>query len=102
MSFPALPAHPDGLPWSGNVEHVYQIITTTFDHASRVLSEEADSSRLRYHADVLTKDAIPLLAEMELHAQQEALPIPWLHLCARLVAELVVQFLEASETSSAK
>jgi hypothetical protein len=73
-----------------------------FNLASQLMSQEVDSSRLRYHADRLTEDAVPLLAEIEVHAQQEVIPVAWLHSCARLAAELVVQLLTASETSAAK
>ena len=102
MSFPALPAPAEGLPWSANIEHAYQIISTTFNLAIHVRAQEADSTRLRYHAEALTGDVIPLLAEMEIHAHQEGFPVPWIHRCAQLSSELVVQLLSASQSSSAR
>ncbi|KAJ7716203.1 hypothetical protein B0H16DRAFT_1801721 [Mycena metata] len=39
---------------------------------------------------------------MELYANQEQFPVPWIHSCARLSAELVVQLVSASDSSSAQ
>lgn len=102
MPLPPLPARSNGQPWSNNVEHAYQLISMSFSHAEQVMSQEADSSRLQYHADALTEDVIPLLVEMEVYAQQESIPIPWLHSCAISATELVFQLLTASETSGAQ
>ncbi|KAJ7434642.1 hypothetical protein B0H11DRAFT_2208152 [Mycena galericulata] len=82
-----LDARGGGLPWSGNVEHAYQITATTFNLASQVLTQEADSSRLRFHGNALTEEVIPLLVQMEIHAQEESIPVAWLHSCARLTAK---------------
>lgn len=102
MPLPPLPARSNGQPWSDNVEHAFQIISTTFNRAEQVMSQEADSARLQYHADALTEDVIPLLIQMEIHAPQESIPVPWLHSCARISTELVVQLHTASETSEAQ
>lgn len=99
MVFPSLPVRAGGLPWSGNVEHAYQIISTTFNLAAPVLTQEADSSRLRFHANALTEEVIPLLAQMEIHAQEESIPVHWLHSCTRLTAELAIRLFTASDTS---
>jgi hypothetical protein len=102
MVLPPLPHHPAGGQWSDNVEQAYEIISAAYDLASQVLTQEAESNRLRFHAETLTEESIPLLSEMEAHAQEESIPIPWLHSCARLMAKLIYELLTASDALSAQ
>jgi hypothetical protein len=102
MNLPALPPHPPNSPWSPNVSYAYQIVSDIFKAASLVLTREADSARLRHHAEAVAGQLVPLLIEMEKHAAEESIPRRWINECARAAAALEVKLLRASESSKAK
>jgi hypothetical protein len=99
LSMAELPPLPDDHPWSPNIYHAYQIITDTFTNATNTLWEEADPIRIKYHIEMLTDDTIPILVALESRAQEERLPLPWLHSCVEIIGGLIVRLCHAYETA---
>lgn len=99
VSLPLLPSHPDGAVWSPAVYEAYQAISDMWHRGVQVLQNEAESGRLKYHADTLTSDAVPILLAMEHHAEKETLPVPWIHQLTESVGTLISQLCRAQETA---
>lgn len=98
-ALPPLPHHPENAPWSPNVYHAYQVMVDSFRHASSVLVQDADSNRLKFHAENATQDLVPILQAFEDHAAEENIPLPWVHSCTEVVGQLIVDLCTAQETA---
>lgn len=60
-------------------------------NAGEVLLQEADSIRLKLHAETLIQDVVPILRGLELHFEQEGIPKDWLHCCTKIVSNQITQ-----------
>jgi hypothetical protein len=98
-TLPQLPNHPDGAVWSPSVYGAYQAISDMWHRGAEVLQNESESGRLKYHADTLTSDAVPILLAMEQHAGEEKLPVPWIHQLTNSVGTLIAQLCQAQESA---
>lgn len=101
MSY-TLPPLPPLLPtqqWSPNVHNAYQYMTKMFHHASKVLTEDADASRLRFHVETATQELVPILQAFEKHAAEEQIPMSWVLSCTEVVGNLIVDLCQAQETA---
>jgi hypothetical protein len=67
-----------------------------------VLQQDADANRLKYHVRHLTEEAVPILLAFEEHAEEESIPIPWLHACTEAVGGLVLDLCEAQNTAASR
>ncbi|KAJ7140650.1 hypothetical protein C8R44DRAFT_866356 [Mycena epipterygia] len=101
-TLPPLPPHPYGEQWSPNVYHAYQVMTDTYRHAAKVLLQDTDANRLRFHAENATDELVPILEAFETHAAEEHIPLPWLHLCTEVVGGLIVDLCHPQEMAATK
>lgn len=101
-SFPLLPNHPNGEVWTPSVYGAYQAVSDMWHRGAQVLQSEAESGRLKYHADTLTSDAVPILLAMEHHAEEEGLPVHWIHQLTESVGTLISHLCQAQETAKQK
>ena len=93
MPLPQLPE--SNPPWPPHVYQAYGLVQTSYDSISRILrQEEADPTRLNYHADKLVNETLPLLEAVEADIGAQ-LPSEWLEACATQLGELVVGVLAA-------
>ncbi|KAJ7436839.1 hypothetical protein FB451DRAFT_1453499, partial [Mycena latifolia] len=99
---PPLPLPTDNLQWSPNVQQAYTYMTETFRHASKVLSQDADANRLRFHAELATQELVPILQALETHAVEENIPLEWIFSCTEVVGSLIVDLCHAQETAVAR
>lgn len=100
--FPPLPEHPVNAPWSPNTYYAHKIMADTFRHASTILLQDADANRLKFHAEALTSDILPILEALEEHAQEENFPLPWLYSCTEAVGRLIFDLCKAQEVSGTR
>lgn len=96
---PPLPAPSNNVAWSPAVYQAYDVISEMYDRAAHVHHQEAESGRLKFHAESLTQDAVPILLALEEHAAEENIPVPWIHSLTTAVAGLIAQLCSAYETS---
>jgi len=70
----------------------HKYLRNVYDHATRVLhSDGADPTRIAFHVDRISSDALPVLLELasESECQGNVLPIDWLEGISTLFAEVV-------------
>lgn len=99
MSLPPLPPHPTEASWSPGVYDAFNRIEFIYLAAHKMLGQEAEANRLRYHSERLIEDAVPILLAMEEHAMQEGIPLEWLHSLTSLVGLLIAQLDKAHTTA---
>jgi hypothetical protein len=74
----------------------------TFCSAAKVLLQDADANRLRYHAENTTEELVPILQAFEAHATEENIPLPWLYSCTEVVGRLILDLCQAHEVAVTK
>jgi hypothetical protein len=79
--------------------HAYNVMANTFRHAAKVLLEDPDTNRLRYHAENATEELVPILQAFETHAADENIPLPWLYSCTEVVGGLILDLCRAHEAA---
>jgi hypothetical protein len=94
-----LPEHPAG-SWSDAVYDAYTQITIALSRANQLLSQETDPLRLRIHAENIEGGILPLLAGMDVSAEVEGIPRPWLNECAYAVGEVYGRLQTAIESAT--
>ena len=97
---PPLPAPSNDVAWSLAVYQAYEVISEMYNRSAHVYHQEAKSGRLKFHAESLTQDAIPILLALEEHAAEENIPVPWIHSLTMAIAGLITQLCSAYETSA--
>jgi hypothetical protein len=85
-------------PWSPNVYHAFNILSDIFRTAKNILSQENyDLYRIRYHAETIENDALPLLLALEATAEEESLPVSWVYDAGSQYEDLIVELAEAEK-----
>ena len=84
---PPLPTPSNNVALSPAGYQAYDVIYQMLDHAAHVHHQEAESGQLKFHAESLTQDAVPILVEE--HAAEENIPTPWIHSLTPTVAGLL-------------
>lgn len=86
----SLPLLPETKNWSAEIQAAYENIQHTYDHAIRVLrAEGADPTRIAFHVDAISSNALPILealtpnasntdSDSESDEMSESLPVKWL------------------------
>ncbi|KAF5390468.1 hypothetical protein D9757_005167 [Collybiopsis confluens] len=91
------PTCSNGHCWSGNVQEALSRITSIYSHATALLLQEADPTRLQIHLERVVGEAVPLLAALE--ASDDNLSADWLEQCTTLVADLANNLSVASDSA---
>ena len=94
MDFPRLPDSILQPQWSPNTQAAHQILKDIYKHAIAALwQENPDPLQLSSHIDVITSDAVPLLVAIEEEGTSTGMLLPdaWLHECATLLGDMVIQ-----------
>ncbi|KAF4584655.1 hypothetical protein EYR40_004642 [Pleurotus pulmonarius] len=99
MSLPPLPPHPTQASWSPGVYDAFNRIEFIYLAAHKLLGQEAEANRLRFHSERLIEDGVPILLAMEEHAMQEGIPLEWLHSITSSVGFLIAQLDRAHTTA---
>jgi hypothetical protein len=87
-------------PWSPNVYHAFQILSDIYRTAKAALDQENyDLYRIRFHGDSVANDAVPLLFTLEESAEEEGLPVSWVHDASHHYENLIVELAEAEKTA---
>jgi hypothetical protein len=87
-------------PWSPNIYHAFQILSDIYRTAKTVISQgNYDLHRIRFHGDSVANEAVPLLFTLEAVAQDEGLPMSWVHDTSQYYEELIVELAEAEKTA---
>jgi hypothetical protein len=74
-------------------------MATIFRHGAKILLQDADANRLQFHVENLTNELVPILQALEVHAEEENVPIPWIHSCTEHVGHLIVDLCAAQEAA---
>lgn len=97
---PSLPEAPSG-QWSPNVRAAHATLCSIYNHASQILNQEDnDPIRIAFHTDALSSDGLSLLQALESEGSRnpdQSLPDNWLHGCASIVGNLVLQLHRVKE-----
>ncbi|KAF5367259.1 hypothetical protein D9757_011704 [Collybiopsis confluens] len=91
------PTCSNGHCWSDNVQEALSRITSIYSHATALLLQEADPTRLQIHLERVVGEAVPLLAALE--ASDDNLSADWLEQCTTLVADLANNLSVASDSA---
>ena len=59
-----IPPLPHG-SWSATITHAHHVLSDMLRHADTALHDHQDPQRLRFHADTLVNNAIPILTGLE-------------------------------------
>ncbi|KAG1906262.1 uncharacterized protein F5891DRAFT_1182509 [Suillus fuscotomentosus] len=97
MDLPALPEHENR--WPQNVYTAEGIISNIYNAAIRILrSNDAEPTRVAYHYDALSTEALPLLEAIESDTSPAAYQLlhDWLLVCARLIGEVAAMLKDIS------
>ena len=87
-------------PWSSNINDAFQILSDIYRTTRNVLAQENYSiHRLRFHAETVANDAVPLLFTLEEAAEQEGLPVSWVHDVGAQYEVLIIELAEAERTA---
>jgi hypothetical protein len=87
-------------PWSPNVYHAFQILSDIYRTAKAALDQENyDLYRIRFHGDSVANNAVPLLFTLEESAEEEGLPVSWVHDASHHYENLIVELAEAEKTA---
>jgi len=87
-------------PWSPNVYHAFQILSDIYRTAKAALDQENyDLYRIRFHGDSVANDAVPLLFTLEESAEEEGLPVSWVHDASHHYENLIIELAEAEKTA---
>ncbi|KAF7426532.1 hypothetical protein PC9H_008901 [Pleurotus ostreatus] len=97
---PPIPARPTGDAWPFSLLQAYEQIDNVCSAASHMLRQEAEANRLRYHAETLITEAVPLLLVIEENSEQEGIPSSWLHALTTAVGVLIAELEQAYKTAS--
>ncbi|KAL0568312.1 hypothetical protein V5O48_013680 [Marasmius crinis-equi] len=84
-------------PWSPNVLSAVQRLSTIYGNACAVLGQEADSSRLKLHHDLIADEVIPILEAMDSQADED-IPEDWILETTRLFGRLASKLAHAQST----
>ena len=89
-ALPNLPSPPTGFDaWSIQVECASEVLSSTYRHATRALQVQSDASQLRFHANTIKNDILPLLYALERAAVRQPVPKKWLLKCAQMFGSLL-------------
>ncbi|KAJ8692156.1 hypothetical protein PTI98_009494 [Pleurotus ostreatus] len=94
-----LSPHPTQASWSPGVYDAFNRIEFIYLAAHKLLGQEAEANRLRFHSERLIEDGVPILLAMEEHAMQEGIPLEWLHSITSSVGFLIAQLDRAHTTA---
>jgi hypothetical protein len=94
-TIPALPPHAGDAPWPAAIHQAHLVLDAAVGHAIRVLHQESDSIRLRFHREQLTRECIPILHVIESLGEDDLMP--WLWSSTEIVGNLIMQLSEAEE-----
>jgi hypothetical protein len=97
MDLPALPEHENR--WPQNVYTAEGIISNIYNAAIRILrSNDAEPTRVAYHYDALSTEALPLLEAIESDTSPADYQLlhDWLLVCARLIGEVAAMLKDIS------
>ncbi|KAG6819028.1 hypothetical protein H0H93_016122 [Arthromyces matolae] len=94
MPLSMLPAHPTA-SWSPAIYQAYEILGNSYNHASQILLQEAEASRLKYHAETMTSDLVPILLSLEQSATDEGLPLAWVQEIATTIGTTIAELFSA-------
>ncbi|KAG1906385.1 uncharacterized protein F5891DRAFT_1244701 [Suillus fuscotomentosus] len=97
MDLPALPEHENR--WPQNVYTVEGIISNIYNATIRILrSNDAEPTRVAYHYDALSTEALPLLEAIESDTSPADYQLlhDWLLVCARLIGEVAAMLKDIS------
>jgi len=93
LQFPALP--PQG-HWSHDIRKAHDIVSSTYDHATRILrQEDHDPLRLQTIAEKILNDSLPVLEVLDMEIRDGA----WTNECAQALATTIVELRQASEAA---
>ncbi|KAG0707407.1 hypothetical protein DFH29DRAFT_27139 [Suillus ampliporus] len=97
LQFPALPPHHRAQGhWSQNIRKAHDIVSDTYNHATRVLrQEDHDPLRLQIIAEKIINDSLPVLEALDSEIQDAS----WTDKCAEALATTVVELRQASEAA---
>jgi len=91
QEFPQLPPH-EGT-WSASIRTAHAHLENTYNHAIHVLlADGADPTRIAFHIDRITSEALPIVLELaseSQHAEGIGLPGEWLENIAELLGNAV-------------
>ncbi|KAL0573558.1 hypothetical protein V5O48_008391 [Marasmius crinis-equi] len=98
--FSTLPGpNPADVPWSPNVLNAAERLSTIYNNARAALGQEADSSRLKLHYDLIEDEAILILEAMDSESMEENIPEDWIMENTKLFGLLATKLARAQHTS---
>jgi hypothetical protein len=106
MSLPNFPLPPAGGSWNPHVLHAYEILRDISVHTRRTLQSAGNLHRIRFYADLIASDAVPLLLALEAEGEQlqnRGLElINWTRGTAHHFGQLSMNLLEAEQREQAR
>ncbi|KII92778.1 hypothetical protein PLICRDRAFT_172830 [Plicaturopsis crispa FD-325 SS-3] len=94
--FPALPMHPDGTDWNGNIYAAHNIVCETYNQAVQLLrQEDGDPLRLRIHSENIYHRMVPILQALE----PEVFNREWIIEAANSLAAVMTRLERAAYTA---
>ena len=100
MPFPSLPSTSGSS--SSQVSQAHAALSCIFDNATQALHTRSDSSRIRYHQNVINHDVIPILHALENMAKQGELSLEWVLECSAHFGTLLLHLIDAHQTAIGK
>jgi len=101
-SLPPLSTHPQHPRSPQILQSVHQLQDIYFMASSLLLSQELEANQIQYHINLLITAAFPLLASMEMSAQNESIPVDWIKQSALQFTTLFRQLLEAEKEAEGR
>jgi hypothetical protein len=100
MDLPPLPQPTnDSGVWPDHLHQAHDTLFYIYRHASQALQTCSELHRIRFHAEAITNNAIPLLRALEDSSAIEGIPMSWvLHVTAKL--GMLLKQLQQAETTA--
>lgn len=90
--FPPLPALNPPEIWSINIQNAHHTLSTAYNSSQQLLQlDDSDALRLRFHAERIENEIVPVLEAMETHVEIPCIPRAWLESAAYALGHLIVR-----------